>query len=195
MVFVGSVPHNPTKYISFFFNKMKTPNKKSIEQKVIDDGLERYYEENGPEKNRQELETAISDFEEKLRGVFCERLAGILKDYRYGNDQKISDKILNYLEAHKMLYPRMSVLFGGEADIAIKEYGFSHSPVQDTEALIVFRLPKQLDNFWWKSSGLANESIRENEQKSVSANASELNGQVIEWGTIYDKVMPAFGIR
>lgn len=171
---------------------MKTPDKKSVEQKAIDSGLERYYEEeNGQEKSRLELESVISDFEEKLRDVFHEKLARILKDYRYGNDQKIGDKILNYLEAHKMLYPRMSVLFSGEADVAIKKYGFSHPPVQEREALIIFRLPKQLDNFWWKSSQLANESIRKNEQELAYADASQLNRQVIEWGTIYDQVMPA----
>ena len=175
---------------SFRNNKMKTSDKKSVEQKAINNGLERYREEeNGQEKSRLELESVISDFEEKLRDVFRERLAEILKDYRYGNDQKIGDKILNYLEAHKMLYPRISVLLGSEADKAIKEYDFYHEPIQNTEALIVFRLPKQLDNFWWKSSRLTNEAIRTDEQASISNNA-QLNGQVIEWGTIYDQIMP-----
>jgi hypothetical protein len=94
-------------------------------------------------------------------------------------DSKISPEIRSYLENVKMDLPTFDVYTGDDANYQLYNIGFPHESIRPGNFLVVFNLPKPLSHYWWK--GEAGKHIPPEKRSK---------GMVIEWGKLYQGLMP-----
>jgi hypothetical protein len=119
----------------------------------------------------------IRTFCVKTSGDFKEQFWYLLQKYRE-EKQKISQRIIDYLESKSFDLPQFIITHGKRAQDLLRELGFKDYTVSPRSLLVILQLPKPLSQFWWKG-GVG----------SWGDKAQDVTG-VIEWGHFYRELMP-----
>jgi hypothetical protein len=94
-------------------------------------------------------------------------------------DEKISQRIREYLEIEGMDLPTFDIYAKDEADALLQEFGLKGEKIEMGNFLVVFNLPKPLSHFWWKGG-----------TESWGSGSTDVRKMVIEWGRIYRSIIP-----
>lgn len=146
---------------------------------------------------QKKLWLAVNEYVKEASQTFHDRLVDVLVEYQYGSGE-ISDKILIYLERQRLIYPNFTFRFGKQGKELLKNIGLADRAegINPDQGVLIFQLPKPLKEFWWKSTERVAEHLRRGGKTPGLQDARPLEDTVIEWGKIYDQVMPAvWGVR
>lgn len=134
---------------------------------------------------------AVNEYVKEASQTFHDRLVDVLIEYQYGSGM-ISDKILIYLEKQKLIYPNFTFRFGKQGEELLKNIGLADRAerINPDQGVLVFQLPKPLKEFWWKSTERVAEGRRRDYVIEKIKDVRPLDDTAIEWGKIYDRIMP-----
>ena len=121
----------------------------------------------------------LSDDNARLLGrllTFAERVKGDISDKVRSSG--FSDRIMEFVEKSKLDTPSFIVLDSVKAKSFLEENELPLEIELQNSYLLIFKLPKPLDQFWWKGGASSGNS------------GVNVDGVVNEWGKIYREVLP-----
>jgi hypothetical protein len=130
----------------------------------------------------------INQFATETSEKFKQNLREILETHEYSGKKGIPPKIIEHLEINGLLYPDFKFSFGSEGEALLEKVGLDDriSQIEEYEGILLFQLPANLAKFWWKFTEDSSFSFLRHPADSMEP----LHDTVIEWGTIYGKIMP-----
>ena len=105
-----------------------------------------------------------------------------LLEENMANNRGITRKIFEYIKNKGLDKPEFFISAGKHASDVLKGFDIDYSFCQD-DILLIFLLPKELDQYWWKGEGC---SLHDYNEKHFE----EDKKQIIEWKYFYRKLLP-----
>ncbi|MFH0928246.1 MAG: hypothetical protein V1821_02105 [bacterium] len=121
--------------------------------------------------NLKQLAEQISD---RYQTAFLE----VLNEYE-GGDRILMNKVVEYFRQHDYGFPSFLIADSEHGNQVLEKLGYSKS-LHEGNMLFLFQLPSVLAQYWWKQEG----------QPKRGNSVVRLRGSAIEWGRIYDYLMP-----
>lgn len=134
------------------------------------------------EIEREILIGAILDFSEKLIQGYQMRLSELLEKEKAGQKNgSIKNRVLGYIDETNLDAPTIILAETQKADELFASLGFGSENYhwRPGEILMVYKLPKPIDLFWWK------EDVVDDANSPKKLGGAEIGNSGIKWGSLY----------